>query len=214
MSPLSCPLGPAPAPKHRRMVSEGRMVNTYIEPISSEQSRQNSLQYMQQYCSISDVERATESSGMSKCLSESDCPPPLPARNYTQSIHGSIQSLQSQMSVAPTMGSMQSLAPPYNSMVSEGQDSEQDTIYQSVSMFSRPDDSTLPPVSGPWNSPGAMDLWPSSIEQSTEEDPVSADEAFLEESRESNDSWDQLSTRHNFTVSFKVRIHSCVFGTS
>ena len=197
MSPLSCPLDPppAPVPGYHRTLTEGRLLNTYIEPLSREQSRQN-YEISHQCASKSD--RFYQDS-VSRTLCDSDMPPALPTRNYTNVSPSSVDTQD-----------LQSVSHPYNITMVSGEDNTVDRFsdFSSVSEMRK--------ISGPWTSRGALDLWPSSIEieeDSGDDSCDSAEYAFLEDATEcpedqdqdnSTDSCDQLSTRHDFTVSFKV----------
>ena len=201
MSPLSCPLDPppAPVPGYHRTLTEGRLLNTYIEPLSSEQSRQN---YELGHQCASKSDRFYQDS-VSRTLCDSDMPPPLPARNYTDM---SLSSVDTQ-----DLRSVSQQEHPHNVTMVSGEDNTVDRFSDFSSISERRK------ISGPWTSRGALDLWPSSIEiedDSGDESCDSAEYAFLEDATEcdeeqdnSTDSCDQLSTRHDFTVSFKVGLH-------
>ena len=203
MSPLSCPLDPPPAPRpeYHRTLTEGRLLNTYIEPVSREPSRQNYDLQQHHFLCAGSSDRFYQDS-VSRTLCESDMPPPLPTRNYTNMSTASPIDSQDLRSVSQ-------LEQSHNVTVSAIEDTVgQYTDFTSVSEVRK--------ISGPWSSRGALDLWPSSIEidpESGDESCDSAEYAFLEDATEDQDisteSCDQLSTQHDFTVSFKVRY---IFG--
>ena len=201
MSPLSCPLDPPPAPGagYRRTLTEGRLLNTYIEPVTSEQSRQN---YELSHQCSGKSDRFYQDS-VSRTMCDSDMPPPLPTRNYTNI---SLSSVDTQ-----DLRSVSQQEQPHNVTMVTG---VEDSVYQDIDFTAV---SEMKKISGPWDSRGALDLWPSSIElesESGDESDDDAEYAFLEdavddqeeqeEQEDSTDSYHQLSTRHNFTVNFKV----------
>ncbi len=205
MSPLSCPLDPPPAPRsdYQRTLTEGRLLNTYIEPVSSQQLRQNYAHEHSQFPCAGNSDRLCQESGC-RALCDSDMPPPpVPSRNYASIYSFDSQDLQS-------VSQLQAPEERLNvTMLSGVGGSLSDlTEFTAVSESKKP--------LGPWASAGALDLWPSSIEalsdsEGNNDSCDSAERAFIEatsdehQDNNSTDSRDQVSPRHNFTISFKVQ---------
>ncbi len=195
MSPLSCPVDPPPAPRpdYQRTLTEGRLLNTYIEPVPSDRPRENLALRNHPFlpCGTQDSKRSLCDSGM---------PSRLSSRNYASMYSFDSQDLQS---VSQQQEQLLNVTMVTTHSVGD------------LTEFTAVSEVTQKPL-GPWASRGALDLWPSSIEvepESGEESCDSAERGFLEASGDepadtsnsnSTDSCDQLSTRHNFTVSFKV----------